>query len=68
MYEGCFSTLNIAFLILFQCNVNVIVFHFISFCIFAGGLASVIYTDTLQTVVLIAGAIVVTSMCKDLLL
>ena len=33
---------------------------------FSGGLASVIYTDTLQTVVLIGGAIVVTSMCKDM--
>ena len=32
----------------------------------SGGLASVIYTDTLQTVVLIAGAIVVTSMCKSI--
>ena len=38
---------------------------FFFFLLISGGLASVIYTDTLQTVVLIAGAIVVTSMCKN---
>lgn len=47
-----------------RCDLLVYVFEDVCVCVLPGGLAALMYTDTVQTFVIIAGAFVLTGFCK----